>query len=159
MYNMLYMLSTVVNPPSGASASTADAAAGTASSGGLFGNSSSFLFIYLIFIVGVFYFLSIRPQRKRESSAVKMRDSIKPGDSVVLNCGIYGTIVDITAECFIIEFGMNKGIRIPVVKAYVAAVREPNLTDKPLAPPVYEKPSLFGFGRKSKEKNTDENND
>ncbi|MEA4815927.1 MAG: preprotein translocase subunit YajC [Lachnospiraceae bacterium] len=156
MYNILYMLSTVVNPPSGSTSTTADAAASTTQTGGLFGNSTTLLILYFIAIIGIFYFLSIRPQKKREASASQMRDSIKPGDSVVLISGLYGNVVDVTAECFIIEFGMNKGVRIPVLKAAVSAVKEPNLTDKPIEPPVYEKKSLFGKMLKSK--NSDDNN-
>ena len=94
--------------------------------------------------------ISIRPQKKREKEADAMRSMIKPGDSVLLNNGMYGTIVDVTAECFIIEFGTNKGIRIPVIKQEVALVREPNLSNKEPEPIVEEKPkkSLFGFGKK-----------
>jgi preprotein translocase subunit YajC len=50
-----------------------------------------------ILIFGIFYLLVIRPQQKRQRQMQQERDallnSLKPGDKVVTNGGIYGTIV------------------------------------------------------------------
>ena len=80
-----------------------------------------------------------------------MRNKIKPGDSVLCNNGMYGKVVDVTAECYIVEFGMNKGIRVPVVKSEIALVKEPNLSNKESEPVVEEKRGLFGFKKKKEE--------
>ncbi len=63
-----------------------------------------------------------------------MINKIKPGDSVLCNTGMYGKVVDVTAECYIVEFGMNKGVRVPVIKSEIALVKEPNLSNKELEP-------------------------
>ncbi|WP_054739812.1 preprotein translocase subunit YajC [Cellulosilyticum ruminicola] len=83
---------------------------------------------YMAVFFGVMWFLIIRPQRKREKEVATMQDSIKVGQHVLLNSGMYGKVVDIVNDVFIIEFGLNKGVRIPVKKIAIAAVQEPNLT-------------------------------
>lgn len=86
------------------------------------------IIIYMAFLFGIMWLLIIRPQKKRDKQVTQMQNSIKVGDTVLLNSGMYGKVVDIINDLFIIEFGLNKGIRIPVSKAAVANVSEPNLT-------------------------------
>ncbi|OOB79892.1 MAG: preprotein translocase subunit YajC [Epulopiscium sp. Nuni2H_MBin001] len=83
---------------------------------------------YLGFFFLVTWFLIIRPQRKREQQTIQMQSSIKNGDTVLLNCGIYGKVVDIINDNVIIEIGLNKGVRIPVKRAAIAGVEAPNLS-------------------------------
>ncbi len=132
--------------------STTEAAAETTtttSSSSSFG--VSWILIYIVVIFAAMYFMSIRPQRKRQKELEQMRNQIKPGDSVLCNTGMYGRVVDVTAECYIIEFGMNKGVRVPVVKSEVAYVREPNLSNKAPEPVEEEKTGLFGRKKKKEE--------
>ncbi len=143
--SLLLDASTVVSGASGSG--------GSSSGGGM--SPIMMIVFYCIVIFAVFYFFSIKPQRKKDKEQQDMRNSIKVGDSVLLSTGFYGKVVDVTAECYIIEFGTNKGIRIPVVKQSVYAVKEPNLTNKVEEEPVPEKKSLFGGFRK-KEKATEE---
>lgn len=95
--------------------------------GGLF--SSTFgIIAYFAFLIGLMWFIVIRPQRKREKAAREMQEAIKVGDMVITNSGMYGKVVDAVNDVFVLEFGLNKGIRIPVQKHAVAGVKEPNLT-------------------------------
>lgn len=144
MFNyFLAQVNTVVSSGDAAASTTANTAA--ASGGGM---SMSWIFIYIIVIFAVMYFISIRPQRKRQKEMDEMRSKIKPGDSVLCNTGMYGKVVDITAECYIIEFGMNKGIKVPVLKSEIAYVKEPNLSNKIEEPIEEEKKGLFGRKKK-----------
>ena len=94
---------------------------------GLF--SSGFgIIIYFVFLFGIMWFIMVRPQRKREKAMMEMQAAIKVGDMVVTNTGMYGKVVDIVNDLFVIEFGLNKGIRIPVEKSSISGVREPNLS-------------------------------
>ncbi len=62
-----------------------------APAGGESGNPIlSFLPIVLMF--GVFYFLLIRPQTKRQKDSEKMRSELKKGDHIITSGGIHGTI-------------------------------------------------------------------
>jgi len=144
--------STTILPSSGGTA----AAPTTSAGGNIFGslaasNPVMLIVLYCILLVGVMYFLSVRPNQKREKQMAEMRSSIAVGDSIVTNSGFFGKVVDITYECFIIEFGMNKGVRVPVVKGEVFGKREPNLSNE--APPQAEQPkkkkSLFSRGEEN----------
>lgn len=97
----------------------------TAAGGGMM--SIGVTVAYMAVFFGVMWFLIIRPQRKREKEVATMQDSIKVGQYVLLNSGVYGKVVDIINDVFIVEFGLNKGVRIPVKKVAVAAIQEPNL--------------------------------
>ena len=120
-------------------------------SGGLFSNPIMLILVYVVVIFGAMYMFSIRPQKKRQAEMEKMRNEIQPGDSVLLDTGFFGTVVDVTAECYIVEFGTNKSIRIPVLKQSVYAKKEPNLSNKEEEAPVQEKKSLFGSKKKDEE--------
>lgn len=142
--------STQVAPSSGNAAKAAGDAAQTGIPGGTVPmNPMLMIVIYCVVIFGALYFFSIRPQKKRERALEDMRSQISPGDSVLLNSGMFGKVVDVTAECFIVEFGTNKGILIPVLKQEVLMKKEPNLSNKAIEPVVVEeKKSMFGFGKK-----------
>ncbi len=86
------------------------------------------MILYFAFLFGIMWFIMIRPQNKRRKEALAMQEAIKVGDMVVTNAGMYGKIVDVVNDLFIIEFGLNKGIRIPVEKAAVTSVKTPNMS-------------------------------
>lgn len=130
--------STTILPSSG------DTAAASSSGGGnIFGSLASsnpimLIVLYCVLLVGVMYFLSVRPNQKREKQLSEMRSAIAVGDSIITNNGMFGKVVDITYESFIVEFGINKGVRIPVLKGEVLGKREPNLSNE--APVQAEQP-------------------
>lgn len=117
-------------------------------SGGLFGNMNgiTLVIIYCVALVIIMYFLSFRPTQKREKALAEQRNAIQIGDMVVTNAGMYGKVVDTTYDCFIIEFGLNKGVRVPVARGEVYGKREPNMTNE--APPEEEKPKKKGLFRR-----------
>ena len=83
--------------------------------------------IWVAIMVG-FYFLAIRPQRKQAKQMKEMQTSLKVGDNVVTNGGMYGRIADVGEDCFVVEFGTNRGVRIPIRKSDILGVKEPQLT-------------------------------
>ena len=114
-------------------------------------SSPAFSIVLMVLLMAMIYFMMIRPQKKRQAEMEKMRNEIQPGDSVLLDTGFFGTVVDVTAECYIVEFGTNRSIRIPVLKQSVYAKKEPNLSNKEEEAPVQEKKSLFGSKKKDEE--------
>jgi len=94
---------------------------------GLF-SSAPGIIIYFVFLFGIMWFIMVRPQKKREKAMAEMQASIKVGDMVITNSGMYGKVVDIVNDLFVLEFGLNKGIRIPIEKSAVSGVKEPNLS-------------------------------
>ena len=134
-------VSTTVSSGSGEAATQSTQQA----SGGLFGNMNGITLV-IIYCVALMYFLSFRPTQKREKALAEQRNAIQIGDMVVTNAGMYGKVVDTTYDCFIIEFGLNKGVRVPVARGEVYGKREPNMTNE--APPEEEKPKKKGLFRR-----------
>ena len=62
----------------------------------------------MILIFVVFYFMLIRPQRKKDKEAKAMLDGLKVGDRICTIGGIYGTIVRIKDQVLTIEVGEAK---------------------------------------------------
>ena len=58
-----------------------------------------------ILIFGVFYFLLIVPQRKRQRALQETIENLKTGDKVVTNGGIVGTITAVRDSTFLIRSG------------------------------------------------------
>lgn len=83
---------------------------------------------YFVFLFGIMWFIMVRPQKKREKAMREMQAAIKVGDMVITNSGMYGKVVDVVNDLFVLEFGLNKGIRIPVEKQSVTGIKEPNLS-------------------------------
>ncbi|MGI5896834.1 MAG: preprotein translocase subunit YajC [Oscillospiraceae bacterium] len=70
-------------------------------------------FVPLILIFVVFYFLLIRPQKKREKATNEMRNNIQVGDEVVTQGGIVGRVVSMKEDNIVIETGSERSkIRI-----------------------------------------------
>ena len=57
----------------------------------------------------LFYFLLIRPQKKREKKVQEMRSSLKVGDKVITIGGIHGKIVKTGEDFITIEVGSGDG--------------------------------------------------
>ena len=78
--------------------------------------------IFLILIFGVFYFLLIRPQRKRQKEHQQLVEELKRGDSVITAGGIFGVIESISEDSVVIK--VESGATMRVAKGSVALKRE-----------------------------------
>lgn len=78
----------------------------TGAAGGSQGTLAMLIPLVLMFVL--FYFLLIRPQRKREKTEKQMRDSIVVGDNITTIGGIVGKIVSIKDESLILETGADR---------------------------------------------------
>jgi len=65
-------------------------------------------FLPLILIVAVFYFLMIRPQKKREKQTQEMRSKLEVGDEIITVGGIVGRVVSIKDDTLVIETGTDR---------------------------------------------------
>jgi preprotein translocase subunit YajC len=137
MFSFLYSL--LVDAPTNfgegaAAAATAAESAPAADAASAAGGLSPILMVLIwVAVIGIFYFFSIRPQSKREKKLKELQASIKTGDNVLTTSGFYGTVMDVGEDCFVIEFGVNRGVRIPVRKSDVVGIHAPNIKPKPAA--------------------------
>ncbi len=65
--------------------------------GGLLGALMPFVLIF-----GVFYFLIIVPQRRRQKALQDMVAAIKPGDRIVTSGGIYATVKQVKEKSLLV---------------------------------------------------------
>ena len=80
--------------------------------------------ISIVLMFGILYFMMIRPQQKEQKRKDAMLSELATGDTVLTTSGFYGTVIDITDDTVIVEFGSNKNCRIPLQKAAIAAVEK-----------------------------------
>jgi preprotein translocase subunit YajC len=90
-------------------------------SGGL---SWSFILIYLVVIVAMFWLMG-RPQKKEQKRLQELMATLAVGDTIKTTSGFYGVVIDITDDMVIVEFGNNKNCRIPMDKAAITDVEKP----------------------------------
>ena len=68
---------------------------------------TTFLPMVLIFVV--FYFMLIRPQRKKDKQVKEMLNNLKHGDRITTIGGIYGTITGIKDDTITLAVGQKGG--------------------------------------------------
>ena len=71
--------------------------------------------VMLVAMLGIFYFMLIRPENKRKKEAEQMRSSLKTGDKITTIGGIMGTVVSIKDDKFVIETSADQ-VRIEFAK-------------------------------------------
>lgn len=71
--------------------------------------------LMLVIMVGVFYFLMIRPENKRKKESEQMRSSVKVGDRITTIGGIIGTIVNVKDDKIVIETSADQ-VRMELTK-------------------------------------------
>lgn len=59
----------------------------------------------MLLILGVFYFMLIRPQRKKEKQIKEMLNNLKVGDRVCTIGGIYGTVSGLREDTVLLKVG------------------------------------------------------
>lgn len=77
-------------------------------------------FLPLLLMVGIFYFLLIRPQQKKQKAHKAMLDSLQRGDVVVTTGGIQGKITGLTETVATMEIADK--VRVKVQRGYIAGV-------------------------------------
>jgi len=69
-------------------------------------------FMPLIFIFVIFYFLLILPQQRKQKKQQAMIESLKAGDEIVTLGGLFGKIVEVKAETFMLEIASGTKVKI-----------------------------------------------
>ena len=133
MFSMIYALGQAT-----ASSASIDGAEATAAGGSIWPTLIMFAAVILIF-----YFLIIRPQRKRDKEAKDMLAAIKKGDKIVTIGGIRGTVAIVKESTVIIKVDDNT--RIEFSKSAISQVlnkKEEPAAEKPAKKEKGEKPAV-----------------
>ena len=91
-------------------ADTTTTTTGTGAGGGMLPT-----ILMLVIMLGVFYFLMIRPENKRKKEAEQMRSSVRTGDKITTIGGIVGTVVNVKDDKIVIETSADQ-VRIEFSK-------------------------------------------
>ena len=90
-----------------------------------------------VVVFAVFYFLLIRPQKKKDKELKQMRDSINVGDKVVTIGGLCATVAKVEEERVILEVGPNR-TKMPFEKWAIGTVTEKKEVKHEIADPAKE---------------------
>jgi preprotein translocase subunit YajC len=94
------------------------------------GNSPYSTLVLIALMVVAFYFLIIRPNKKRQQAQLQTMNSLTPGTRVLLTSGVFGTLVEVGQKQAVVE--LSPGVHLTVLKQAIArAVREGD-EDSPL---------------------------
>src|SRR4029079_5879403 len=96
--------------------------------GGLIG-----LLLPWILIFGIFYFLVIRTQQRKQRQAQMERDSLlkslKPGDKIITSSGIYGTIVAVREKEDTVLVRIAQSVSIEMLRSSVAGLQSSEIKE------------------------------
>lgn len=83
-------------------------------------NSSLSTFMLIALMGLAFYFLIMRPQRKRQQAAQRTMSELEPGARVMLGSGLFGTVVSVGEKQVVLE--ISPGAELTVLKQAIARV-------------------------------------
>ena len=72
-------------------------------------------------IFAVFYFLFVRPQKKKENALKEMRNNLKVGDKVTTIGGIIANVAKVEENSVVLEIGPNR-TKVPLEKWAIGTV-------------------------------------
>lgn len=64
--------------------------------------------VMLVIMVVIFYFFILRPQKKKQKEEEKMRNDLRIGDEILTIGGIYGKVVSLKEDSFVMESLVDK---------------------------------------------------
>ena len=95
------------------------------------GGSPLLPFEPFVLVLGIFYFIILRPMRQKQQKVQKFLESLKVGDRVITTGGIYGQVTRLGDQS--VQIQIADKIRIEVAKASIGGYQG--------QPPVVEAPS------------------
>jgi len=102
-------------------------------------SANSFPTLGLIALMAVaFYFLIMRPQRKRQQEMQRTMSALTPGTRVMTGSGVFGTVTAIGEKQAVLE--ISPGVELTVLKAAVTRVVGPADEDHPAEELVEDSP-------------------
>ena len=128
MFDSLFgIAAAVAETASTAATASGDAAAeGTQQVSSIAALATTFLPLILIFVV--FWFMLIRPQRKKDKQVKEMLNNLKAGDRICTIGGIYGTIASIKDETITLYVGAQK-MQMVVARWAIRSVEDAPLVE------------------------------
>jgi preprotein translocase subunit YajC len=58
---------------------------------------------FILLMIGIFYFVLLRPEQKRRKEQESLIGSVKRNDVIVLNCGLHGRVITLGEKTITVE--------------------------------------------------------
>lgn len=84
--------------------------------------SSVFMFVWLGLMVGLFYFMLIRPQKRKEKERQALLGAVKTGDRVLFAGGLLGVVANVKEKTLIVK--VADGVKLEIVRGAISQVLE-----------------------------------
>ncbi len=91
--------------------------------------------VFLILMMGVFWFVLIRPQVKRQKEHQKLLSALKQGDRVITRGGLVATIKDVS-DPTLITLELNNQSTVRILRVYIDGLYIPPAETNTKAPVV-----------------------
>ena len=78
----------------------------------------------LAITIGIFYFLIIRPQQKKQKDAEQMLASIRKGDRVLTSGGLFGTVIGDGSKNDVVVLRVAEDVKMEFSKQSIVQVVE-----------------------------------
>jgi preprotein translocase subunit YajC len=82
--------------------------------------SSAFMFVWLGLMVALFYFMLIRPQKRREKERRALLEAVKTGDRILFGGGMLGVVANLKEKTLIVKIAEN--VKVEIVRSAVSQV-------------------------------------
>lgn len=92
--------------------------------------------ILMVILFGAFYFLMIRPQRRKEKERQLMLSRIQEKDRVITNGGIHGQVVRVDKDEITLRIDARKDVQIKISRNYLVRVQGAEGDDSDSSPPA-----------------------
>jgi len=76
--------------------------------------------IFIALLAVAFYFLILRPQRKRQQAVQQTMNALSPGNRVMLGSGLFGTVISVGARQVVLE--ISPGAELTVLKQAISRI-------------------------------------
>jgi len=92
------------------------------------GGGGFMTFLPLIAIIAIFYFLILRPQKKRQQESQRMLSALRKGDRVVTIGGIHGIITSVRENTVVIK--VDENVKLEFNRSAISGVTSNARDDK-----------------------------
>lgn len=82
--------------------------------------SGIFMFVWLGLMIVLFYFMLIRPQKRREKERQALLAAVKTGDRVLFAGGLLGTVANVKDKTLVIKIA--DGVKVEVLRGAISQV-------------------------------------
>lgn len=82
--------------------------------------SPGFMIGWLVLMVGIFYFMLIRPQQRQAKERRALLDNVKSGDRVIFSGGMIGIVTNVKDKLLTVKIADN--VKVEIIRGAISQV-------------------------------------